>query len=305
MNTPFGFIGVGAMGGALARKLMRNGHALVVCDRRDEATTPFAAAGARVAKLPAEVADMCEVVFACLPSGEASRAVALGPDGVCVGQALRLYVEHSTIGIPLMEEIGRELAAKGIGLLDAPITGGAGGEHGVASGQFAIITAGEPALFEQMKPIFASQTDHVFHVGTTPGMAQIAKVINNALSITALTISCEAIVMGVKAGLDPQGLLDAINAGSGRNSATVDKFPRSILPRRFDGSPMSIGHKDLQLYMQTMRDFGLPAPIGATVMEIWNAAAAQKPGRGYNSIIEHFEQFAHVEVAASPSSGKR
>ena len=304
MSGPLGFIGVGAMGGALARKLMRNGHALVVCDLNADVTAPFAAAGARVVATPRAVADECEIVFACLPSGKASRAVALGSDGVCEGKAVRIYAEHSTIGIPLMEEIGRELGERSIGVLDAPITGGAGGEHGVASGSFAIITAGAPDLFETLKPFFSSQTDHVFHVGAKPGMAQIAKVINNALSITALTISCEAVVMGVKAGLDPQGLLDAINAGSGRNSATLDKFPRAILPRKFEGSPMTIGHKDLQLYMQTMRDFGLPAPVGATVMEIWNAAAAQKPGRGYNSIIEHFEQFAHVTVSSSPTTKK-
>ena len=298
-TSSLGFIGVGAMGGALARKLMRNGHRLVVCDLNAEMTAPFAAAGAQVVATPREVADQCEIVFACLPSGRASRAVALGPDGIGAGKAVRLYAEHSTIGVPLVEEIGRELGARGIGVLDAPITGGAGGEHGVSSGNFAIITSGEVALFERLKPILQSQTDHVFHVGEKPGMAQIAKVINNALSITALTISCEAITMGVKAGLDPQGLLDAINAGSGRNSATLDKFPRAILPRKFAGSPMSIGHKDLQLYMQTMRDFGLPAPVGSTVMEIWNAAMAQKGAdRGYNSIIEHFEQFAHVTVTA-------
>jgi 3-hydroxyisobutyrate dehydrogenase-like beta-hydroxyacid dehydrogenase len=297
MGEVFGFIGVGAMGGALARKLMRNGHKLVVCDLRPEAVAPFRDAGASVAATPRDVADQCETVFACLNSGEASRAVALGPDGVIHGRAIKRYIEHSTIGVPEMQGIGTALGQRDIAVLDAPITGGAGGEHGVSSGNFAIIAAGETRIFDALKPVFSALTDHVFHVGQAAGMAQIAKVINNALSITALTVSCEAMVMGVKAGLDPRGLLDAINAGSGRNSATLDKFPRAILPRKFEGSPMSIGLKDLRLYMQTMGDFGLPAPVGASVMEIWNAAAAQKgEKRGYNSIIEHFEQFAHVKV---------
>ncbi len=292
-----GFIGVGAMGGALARKLSRDGFALTVCDKNPALTEPFRAAGARVAGSPREVADECAIVMACLAPESASLAVALGEDGVSAGRAVKIYVDHSTMGVRVAERIDAALRDRGIALLDAPVTGGAGGEHGVSSGNFAIITAGPLAAFETVKPVLDRLTANVFRVGDRAGMAQVAKVINNALSITALTISCEAIVMGVKAGLDPRGLLEAINAGSGRNSATTDKFPRAILPRRFADSPMSIGLKDLQLYMETMRDQGLPAPVGASVMEVWNAAAAQGgKTRGYNSIVEHFEQFAHVVV---------
>ncbi len=296
-NDCLGYIGVGAMGGALARKLLRSGKTLVVCDRNPRTTADFAAAGARIAATPRAVADICPIVFACLPSPEQSVIVATAEDGVARGEACRIYVEHSTIGATNIGEIDEAMLGAGIGFLDAPITGGAGGEHGVSRGDFAILTSGAGDVFARVSPILELLTPNVFHLGAAPGMAQIAKVINNALSITALTISCEAIVMGVKAGLDPKALIAAINAGSGRNSATMDKFPRAILPRKFDNSPMSIGLKDLQLYMETMRAFGLPAPVGASVMEIWNAATAQKgPARGYNSIIQHFEQFAHVEV---------
>ncbi len=297
MNERLGFIGVGAMGGALARKLLREGYTLTVCDKSLRNTEPFRAAGARVAPTPRDVADECRVVMACLAPEHASLAVATGEDGVARGRAVKIYVEHSTMGVRIAEQVSGALASRGIAFLDAPITGGAGGEHGVSSGNFAVLTAGAQAAFDEVRPILDKLTKSVFRVGDKPGMAQIAKVINNALSITALTISCEAIVMGVKAGLDPVGLLEAINAGSGRNSATTDKFPRSILPRKFADSPMSIGLKDLQLYMQTMKEQGLPAPVGASVMEVWNAAAAQGgKDRGYNSIIEHFEQFAHVVV---------
>lgn len=292
-----GFIGVGAMGGALARKLAREGHPLVVCDTNPTNVEPFRAAGARVAETPRAVADECRVVMACLAPESASLAVALGGDGVLAGKAVGIYVEHSTMGVRIAEEIDAASRARGIAMLDAPVTGGAGGEHGVSSGNFAILCAGALPTYEEMKPVFDRLTRNVFRVGDAPGMAQVAKVINNALSITALTISCEAIVMGVKAGLDPRGLLDAINAGSGRNNATLDKFPRAILPRKFADSPMSIGLKDLQLYMQTMQDQGLSAPVGGGVMDVWNAWAEQGGReRGYNSIVEYFEQFAGVEV---------
>jgi 3-hydroxyisobutyrate dehydrogenase-like beta-hydroxyacid dehydrogenase len=293
-----GYIGVGAMGGALARKLMRAGRRLVVCDKNPEAIEAFRAAGAEIAETPREVADKCRIVFACLPSPPQSILVATGTsDGVTHGKAIKIYVEHSTLGATTIDDIDHALKTRGIAVLDAPITGGAGGEHGVSRGDFAVLSSGAREAFDELAPIFAELTPSVFYFGEKTGLAQIAKVINNALSITALTISCEAIVMGVKAGLDPKTLLDAINAGSGRNSATLDKFPRAILPRKFDKSPMSIGLKDLQLYMETMRDHGLPSPVGASVMEVWNAAVAQKgKNRGYNSIIEHFEQFAHVEV---------
>ncbi len=293
-NEALGYIGVGAMGGALARKLMRAGQKLVVCDKNPAAIEAFRAAGATVAQNPREVADQCRIVFACLPSPAQSVLVA---GEVAQGERIKTYVEHSTLGPAVIGEIDDILKGKGIGVLDAPVTGGAGGEHGVSRGDFAILTSGPRTAFDDLADVFAMLTPSVFYFGAAPGLAQTAKVINNALSITALTISCEAIVMGVKAGLDPRTLLEAINAGSGRNSATLDKFPRAILPRKFDNSPMSIGLKDLQLYMETMRLHGLPSPVGASVMEIWNAAVAQKgPSRGYNSIIEHFEQFAHVEV---------
>lgn len=297
-NEALGYVGVGAMGGALARKLMRAGHKLVVCDRNPAATAPFAAAGAEVVATPRDVADRCRVVFACLaPEKESLVAATDAERGLINGKAIEVFVEHSTAGQIVLEQVSVAMAARGVAVLDAPITGGAGGEHGVSSGAFAILTAGPRETFDAIAPILRGQTDHVFYLGGKAGMAQVAKVINNALSITALTVSCEAIVMGVKAGLDPRALLDAINAGSGRNSATLDKFPRSILTRDFDHSPMSIGHKDLTLYMETMRQYGLPSPVGASVMEVWNAAVAQKgKTRGYNSIIEHFEQFAHVEV---------
>jgi 2-hydroxy-3-oxopropionate reductase len=299
MDEMIGFVGAGALGGAMARSLLRSGLKLMVFDTSDAARQRMAEAGAVIAPSARAVADACEIVFACLPAPAISVTVAAEIAGAA---KLRILVECSTLGVKTMREIAADMAKHNIAVLDAPITGASGGSYGVDSGAFSLICAGADEVFDRIRPILARMTSKIHRVGTEPGMAQIAKVINNALSITALTVSCEAIVMGVKAGLDARGLIDAINDGSGRNSATADKFPRSILKRDFN-SPMTIGLKDMQLYMETIHDAGLPAPIGATVMEIWNAAYAQNPKRGYSSIVEYFEQWAGIQVKSVEVKG--
>ncbi|MDH7798534.1 MULTISPECIES: NAD(P)-dependent oxidoreductase [unclassified Beijerinckia] len=293
MSETIGFIGAGALGGALARKLLQAGQRLTIYDNDAAACQRMSQAGATIAASARAVADTCEIAFACLPKPAVSRTVA---DEITGASRLRLLVECSTLGVKTMREISADLAPANIAVLDCPVTGAAGGPRGVDAGTFAFVCAGSDDIFARVQPLLRLMTSRIHHVGTEPGMAQIAKVINNALSITALTISCEAIVMGVKAGLDPRALIDAINDGSGRNSATVDKFPRSILPRDF-ASPMTIGVKDMQLYMETIQALGLPAPLGTAVMEIWDSAYAENPQRGYNSIVEYFEQPAGVEVS--------
>lgn len=290
-----GFVGVGALGGAIARRLVELGHPLIGYDIDAGARDALARAGGEIADSAREVADRAEIVFACLPAPEISERVAAEPDGIGAGGAIEIYVELSTLGIPAIEAIAAGLAGRGIAVLDNPVVGGAGGSA-VAAGRFATISAGPRAAFDRVQPLLAAMTNSVFYVGEKPGLAQVCKVVNNAIGITGLTIACEAMVMGVKAGLDARVLLDVVNAGSGRNVATEEKFPRSILPRRFDGGPLAIGLKDLKLYVETVHGLGLPSLLGSHVMELWQAAEAEEPGRGYSSIVQLFEKYAGVEV---------
>jgi 3-hydroxyisobutyrate dehydrogenase-like beta-hydroxyacid dehydrogenase len=294
MAERLGFIGTGAMGGALAAGLIRSGYDLSIYDVDPAVMAPLREQGAEILGSPREVADRAEIVFACLPSNTVSRRVALGPDGALGGRALRIYVENSTLGVPAIEEIAAALAEKGVATLDAPITGGAGGRRGVESGNFATIIAGDLKAFDRVQPILAKLTKKIFYVGDTPGQAQICKVINNAISITGLTIACEALVLGAKNGIDPKRLLEIVNAGSGRNVATEDKLPRMLQP---GGSPgkLEIGLKDMKLYLETMHLAGLPALVGSNIMELWQAAAAQGE-QDYDGIIAVFERFAGVTV---------
>jgi 3-hydroxyisobutyrate dehydrogenase-like beta-hydroxyacid dehydrogenase len=294
MTERLGFVGTGAMGGALAAGMIKAGYDLSIYDVDPAVMAPLREQGAEIMGSPREVADQAAIVFACLPSNVASRRVALRPDGVIEGKAVRIYVETSTLGAPAIEEIAQALAEKGVQTLDAPITGGAGGKRGVESGSFASIIAGERSAFDRVQPILATLTQKIFYVGDTPGQAQICKVINNAISITGLTIACEALVLGAKKGIDPALLLEIVNAGSGRNVATEDKLPRMLQSSASPGK-LDIGLKDMKLYLETMHLAGLPALLGSNVLELWQCAAAQGE-QDYDGIIRVFERWAGVAI---------
>jgi 3-hydroxyisobutyrate dehydrogenase-like beta-hydroxyacid dehydrogenase len=300
MAERLGFIGTGAMGGALAAGLIRAGYKLSIHDVDAAVLAPLQQQGAEVMDSPRAVADRAEIVFACLPANTVSRQVATGANGVIGGKALRIYVETSTLGVPAIEEIAQALAATGIQTLDAPVIGGAGGKRGVESGSFAAIIAGKRDAFDRVQPILATLTKKIFYVGDAPGQAQVCKVINNAISITGLTIACEALVLGAKKGIDPTLLLEIVNAGSGRNVATEDKLPRMLQSGGRAGN-LGIGLKDMTLYLETMHRAGLPALLGSNVLELWQCAAAQGE-QDYDGIIRVFERWAGVTVKTARQS---
>ena len=288
-----GFIGTGALGGPIARKLMLLGHPLLAYDKDPARQAAMVRDGAEGAESPRAVADRAAIVFACLPASEISEAVAAE---IVHGEAVELYIELSTLGMPAVQHIAARLAETRIALLDSPIVGGAGGSA-VAAGDIAVISAGPRVAFERARGLFERLAKRVFYAGERHGQAQICKMVNNAIGISTFTIACEAMVMGTKAGIDPHLLLDVVNAGSGRSVATEEKFFRSILPRKL-GEPGSIdiGLKDISLYVATLEQMGLPARIGGTIMELWQAAKVENPARGYSSIIEMFERAAQVQV---------
>lgn len=300
MTDPIGFIGCGHMGGAMALRLIDKGHRLVVCDPDPAMLRPLLDHGAEAAPTPRAVADQAAVVFACLPSREASRDVALGAQGVVHGAALRIHVEASTIGQPTIAAIEEGLLARGVALLDMPVSGG---PKWAAEGQLTTMLAGAPEARATLDPILADLAKRVLVVGDRPGLAQVAKLVNNMISFAGMIAACEGMVLGVKAGLDAQTLLDVVNASTGRNSATADKFPRAILPRSFDyGGPLSIGVKDIDLYLELGRAAGMPTFVGAHVSTLWSYAVQQgPPGQDYSELVRHFEAWAGVEVTGRPA----
>ncbi|HVA13387.1 MAG TPA: NAD(P)-dependent oxidoreductase [Stellaceae bacterium] len=291
MNDVLGFIGVGNLGGAIVAALLKSGFPVAIFDTDAAALAPLSDQGARVMGSARAVGDEAVIVFACLPSPDVCRAVALAPDGVAAGTAIEIYVETSTLGMEAIATIAAGLAARDIQFLDNPVVGGGGGS-GVAEGKMATITAGPRAAFARVEPILKALTCNVFYAGEKHGLAQVCKCVNAALAITGLTIACEAMVMGVKAGVDPKLLLDVVNAGSGRNVTTEERFARTVLTRKFGGNQMRIAAKDMRLYAETAHGLGLPSFVGSNIAEIWNAAAAQD----VDHLVQFFEAFADVEV---------
>jgi 2-hydroxy-3-oxopropionate reductase len=289
-NTRIGFIGLGVMGGPMSLRLAAAGHDLVVHDIDPRAVRRLTAAGARSARGAREVADQASTVFVSLPTPQVVRDVAIGERGVIAGKQVRTFVDLSTTGTKVEQEVAQALARRRIVAIDAPISGGA---TGAKAGTLAVMVAGERAAIERLRPLF-EVFGKVFVAGRRPGQAQMLKLLNNMLSLSALAMSCEAMVAGVKAGLDPDLMIAAINAGSGRNTATMDKIPRAILTRSFDfGFPISGAVKDVGLAVDECQALGVPMFVGAAARQLWQFAYAQgEPKRDMTNLIRYLEKLA-------------
>ena len=290
----WGFIGLGVMGGPMARRLAEAGYSLVVHDINPAALKPLAKAGARVARSAREVADQATAVFVSLPAPAILREVSLGANSIAMGKKAKIVVDLSTTGSAIEKEVAAGLAKKRITLIDAPVSGGA---TGAAKGTLAVMVAGKSTAVAQVREALAV-LGKLFLVGNTPGQAQFMKLLNNLLSQSALAMSLEALVAGVKAGLDPDVMMDVINAGSGRNTATDDKIPRTVLTRSFDfGFPISGACKDTGLAIEECQSMGLPMLVGSAAHQLWKFAYNQGAGkRDMTTLVTYLEAMAGVEV---------
>jgi 3-hydroxyisobutyrate dehydrogenase-like beta-hydroxyacid dehydrogenase len=292
-----GFIGLGKMGFPMARRLIEAGHQLVVFDTRSDAVDRLVAMGARAASSPKDVADRVETVMASLPSLQASLEVATGDGGVIEGTRVRRFVDLSTVGSHMAVRIHDLLAGRDIVQLDSPVSGGVGGAE---KGTLAVMVSGPKADFAAIKPAL-DVIGKVFFIGDKPGSAQTMKLANNLLSATAMVATSEAVVMGVKSGLDPDIMVDVINAGSGMNTASRDKFPRAILPRSFDfGFATGLMVKDVRLCLEEMRALGLSMEVAEAVGRLWEVVIRDMGAESdFTSAIKPIEQAAGVVVGGA------
>jgi 3-hydroxyisobutyrate dehydrogenase-like beta-hydroxyacid dehydrogenase len=292
-----GFIGLGKMGFPMARRLIEAGHQLVVFDTRGDAVDRLVAMGARAASSPKNVADRVETVMASLPSLQASLEVATGDGGVSAGTRVRRFVDLSTVGSHMAVRIHDLLAGRDIVQLDSPVSGGVGGAE---KGTLAVMVSGPKADFAAIKPAL-DVIGKVFFIGEKPGSAQTMKLANNFLSATAMVATSEAVVMGVKSGLDPDVMIDVINAGSGMNTASRDKFPRAILPRSFDfGFATGLMVKDVRLCLEEMRALGLSMEVAEAVGRLWEVVIRDMGAESdFTCAIKPIEQAAGVVVGGA------
>ena len=290
-----GFVGLGRMGFHMARRLVEAQHQLVVFDARQEAVEPLVALGATAASSPKDVADRTETVMASLPSLQASLDVATGGDGVIEGTRVKRFVDLSTVGSQMAVRIHDALAARNIVQLDSPVSGGVAGAE---KGTLAVMVSGPRAEYEAVKSALAV-IGRLFFIAVQPGAAQTMKLANNFLSATAMAATSEAVVMGVKAGLDPTVMIDVINAGSGMSTASRDKFPRSVLPRSFDfGFATGLMVKDVRLCLEEMKSLGLSMEVAEAVARLWETVIRdQGADSDFTAAIKPIEQAAGVVVS--------
>jgi 3-hydroxyisobutyrate dehydrogenase-like beta-hydroxyacid dehydrogenase len=294
MSFTLGLVGVGNMGQPMARLLIDAGYRLVVTDVNAEARERAREAGAVATDSPAEAADQAEIVLTSLPDASVAREVTLGEAGLVNGSRIKTWVEMSTTGAEAVHEISEKLATRGISTVDAPVSGGV---HGAWAGTLAVMAAADRSLFEEVRPVL-DVLGNVFHVGVQAGQGQTMKLVNNFLSATAMAASAEGVVFGLKAGLDAQVMIDVINAGSGRNTATTDKFPRDILNRRFRyGFSTGLMYKDLQLLSEQASQLRLPMWVAESVRQLWMYALTRGgPETDFTTLITHLEEWAGVEA---------
>lgn len=292
-----GFIGLGKMGARMASRLLSSGKNLIVFDTDSEALSHLASEGASVATSLQEVAENAEVVLASLPTPEVVKAVAIGPGGISAGSAVRVFIDLSTTGPKVSLEIHSELKRRGIASVDCPVSGGLAGAK---SGGLTLMVSCDKSVFDDISPLLHLLGNPVF-VSSQPGSAQIMKLANNLLASCALAITAEAIVFGVKGGLDPSIMCEIFNQSSGRNTATLDKFPKSVLTGSFDfGFSTGLAYKDVRLCLDEAEAMGVPTPVGSAVRSILSITQAQYGADSdWTNIVKPFEQWAGVEARSN------
>jgi 3-hydroxyisobutyrate dehydrogenase-like beta-hydroxyacid dehydrogenase len=298
-----GFIGLGNMGGPIAMRMARRGLPMLVHDSNPAAQAQAVAAGCEAAESVRDVADQCEIVFACLPTAEVCQAVALGPRGIAGGGKIKIYVETSTFGAVVAETMAAGLAAVGITLLDAPVVGAV---MALERDTLGVLLAGPKTAFEIARPCIESFAGKIFYLGDTAGMAQVGKVMSNAVSYATLIATCEALAMGMKGGIDPSLALDIINQGSGMNFFSSVVAPNYLLKGRFTGTgSIQIGCKDVKLFLEEAAKLQSPAPVAAAIALIQKTIVASGPAdRDTMTYIHYFTDLAGIpRLPETPSAG--
>ncbi len=293
MTDVLGFVGLGSMGSAMAPRLAAAGHKVIGYDRAPAGSDALVAAGGEMAASLADLAARASIIFLSLPAPQIMREVAIG----LIEHKPRIVVDLSTTGPRMSAEVGAALEAAGIAFADAPVSGGRGG---ALAGKLALMAACPDAIWAEIEPLLAV-FGKTFHVGAAPGQGQMMKLVNNVLSVSALVVTSEGMALGVKAGLDPNTMLDVINASSGRNSATTDKFPRAVVTRKFDfGFATALSLKDMRLCLDEAEAMGVPMLMGNIAKYVLNLTQAKfGPDSDFTEMAKLVEEWAGVQIGAA------
>ena len=289
-----GYIGLGIMGAAMARNLMKAGHELVVHNRSRAIVAALVSEGATAANSPAEVAAQVEFVCTNLPDSPDVEQVVLGNDGILEGaQAGLIFIDNSTIKPETARTLAEKLAEKDVAALDAPVSGG---DVGARDGTLTIMVGGPQDAFDRAVPLFKATGKAWVLVGDS-GAGQIAKVCNQIIVGAQMASLAEALITAQKSGVDPQRVVEAIKGGAAQMWTLDVKPPRLFAGNREPGFKAYMQHKDLGIVLDTARTYGIPIPVTSVIQQLFTAMLEQGNREQDNSaIVSVYESLAHIRL---------
>ncbi|MEO6387256.1 MAG: NAD(P)-dependent oxidoreductase [Croceibacterium sp.] len=289
-GTTVGFLGLGRMGAGMSARLIGHCDRLLVHDISADAVAALVAQGAEAAGSAKALGAQCDMVFTSLPT----PAIVREAFAAIVGGGSPLVVcDLSTSGPKLALELHQMLAPRGVASFDAPVSGGIARAH---DGTLSLMVGGPQAEYEALRPLL-ERMGKAFYMGETPGAGQTMKLVNNLLGAVAIGVTAEGMAFGIKAGLDPARMIEVLNQSTGVNSATRDKWPKSVLPRTFDfGFAAALSLKDTRLLMDEAAAADVPLPLGAIMQDYLERTLAREgPEADFTAIAKVVEEAAGLD----------
>ena len=296
MSEKIGFIGLGIMGGGMTHNLLKAGFDVTVWNRTTSKMNEFVEAGAQAAASPAELASKCDIIMTCVSDTPDVRAVIMGDDGVIHGvKEGALVIDHSTISPQVTREIAAKLNAKGVAMLDAPISGGS---EGAARGTLAIMVGGDKDSFERAKPYLDAFGKTITHVGGQ-GAGQMVKLVNQILVVVNMLAVSEALLFAEAGGLDLEQTLNAVKDGAAGSWMLSNRGAQAIVRDFRPGFTIDLQQKDLRLVLEAADQMGVPVAATSLVFNLYRTLQQQGLGsEGNHALIKALEKLTGIEVGA-------
>jgi 3-hydroxyisobutyrate dehydrogenase len=290
-----GIVGLGNMGGRMAKRLLEQGVEVGVFDLNKEFVRTFVDLGAEEAASPADLASKFQYILTVLPNVYIVKDALIGPDGLMKGMGPESLLIEMTTSIPsVTKELSAILKNEGLRMIDAPVSGGV---KKAEDGTLSIMVGGEERDFEEAQPLLACIGQNIVHVGEA-GAGHTIKALNNMISATTLAATGEAMALGVKLGLDPTKMLDVINSSTGKSFSSDFKFPNQVLTRKFEvGFTLDLMVKDLKIAMSMAEEEKVPMFISSASFQLWKHAWSKGGGNlDHTAIVQYIEEMFDVEI---------
>ena len=301
MSERVGFIGLGIMGRGMAANLLKAGFPVRVWNRTASRMDPLVAAGAEAGKSPADVAAHSDVIITCVSDTPDVQSVILGENGVIHGaKPDSLVIDCSTISPQATRGIAAELAAKGVHMLDAPVSGGS---EGAANGTLSIMVGGDGEQFARALPIFQAMGKAITHVGEEHGSGQTVKLVNQVLVVGNALAMCEALLFAQAGGVDLQKTFDAVSQGAAGSWMFTNRAPQIIQRDWRPGFTIDLQQKDLRLVLEAADQFGVPVLGTSFIFNLYRTLESQGLGsEGNQALIKALEHLAGFQVGSETES---